>query len=188
MPEPLPNAYVLGTWRDPQAFLSTCAAARDAGFPGITAFAPFPVHGLETAMGHKPSWIGRAALAAIVVGGIACHQFFIQSSYIEWPINVSGMPYNSPAFWTVEIMEAALLAGALVNLGACFHACKLVPGDTTVVDPRATDDSFCLVVPVCGERYSADSITRWMENHHAERIESRGAAPAPAQPAEAAHA
>lgn len=182
MSDPLPRSYVVGTWTDPQAFLVACAAARDAGFQGISAFAPFPVHGLETAMGHRPSWIGRAVLAAIAAGAFGIYTFFMQSSVIGWPINVSGKPYGSLTFWACEILIGGLLAGALVNLAACFHACKLVPGDCAVVDPRATDDAFCLVLPTGGDRYSPESLTRWLENHGAAGIVSK----APAT--EAAHA
>ena len=123
-------------------------------------------------------------LAAIVIGAIGCYQFFVASSVDGWPINTSGMPYHSPAFWLVEILEASLLLGVLVNLGACFHTCKLVPGDMNVVDPRATDDAFCLVLPVCGERYSGASLTSWLQNRGAEGVESR----VPVATVEAAHA
>jgi hypothetical protein len=184
MPEPLPADYVVGFWSDEQSFLAACGAARDSRFPGLTAFAPWPVHGLEHVMGHEPSWIGRAVIVAILVGAAACLQFFVQSSVINWPINVSGMPYFSPEYWFIPLIETALLAGALVNLVACFHACKLVPGDCAVVDPRLTDDQFCLVLPVDSERYSSESLTRWLTDHHAERIESRCAAVA----TEASHA
>jgi len=175
MAEPLPRAWVAGFWSDEAAFVAAAGAARDARFPAITAFAPWPVHGLESVMGHKRSWIGRAVLAAVLVGAAACLHFFVASSVDEWPINVSGKPYFSPQFWVVPILETALLAGALVNLLACFHACRLVPGDLAVADPRITDDQFCLLLPVDGDRYSAESLARWLGDHKAERIESRHA-------------
>jgi hypothetical protein len=165
---------VTGFWRQQRPFLDACNAARDAKFPGITALAPFPVHGLEVAMGHRRSWIGSAVLMAIAVGAVACWHFFIQSSVLEWPINVSGKPYNSPQFWLVPILETALLAGALVNLLSCFHACRLappLPGAPPVCDPRTTDDHFCLILPACGDRYTVESLARWLENHGAETVE-----------------
>jgi hypothetical protein len=174
MPEPLPAAYVAGFWEDETSFAAAAGAARDARFPAITAFTPWPVHGFEHVMGHQRSWIGRAVMVAVLVGAAACLHFFVASSVQEWPINVSGKPYFSPQFWVVPIMETALLAGALVNLMACFHACKLVPGDNAVVDPRVTDDQFCLVLPIDGDRYSAESLTRWMNDHQAVRVETKG--------------
>lgn len=170
MAEPLPPSYAVGYWSNAQAFTTACAAARDAGMTGAVAYAPFPVHGLEVAMGHKRSWIGRAVLVAIFMGAAGCLHLFFKTSVMDWPINVSGKPYFAPEFWLVEIMETALLAGALVNLLACFHACKLFPGDFTIVDPRATDDQFCLVLPICGERYSAESLERWLTTRGAERV------------------
>lgn len=163
------SAHIAGFWSDEGAFLAACGAARDARIPA-TAYAPWPVHGLEAAMGHPPSWIGRVVLVAILLGAAGCLHFFVASSVIEWPLNVSGKPYFSPQFWVVPILETALLAGAVVNLLACFHACRLRPGAAAAPDPRITDDQFCLVVPVDGERYSAASLTRWLTDHRAERI------------------
>lgn len=182
MSEPLPKAYVAGFWSDEASFVAAAGAARDARFPGLTAFTPWPVHGFEEVMGHQRSWIGRAVLVAVLLGAAGCLHFFVASSVDEWPINVSGKPYFSPQFWLVPIMETALLAGAMVNLFACFHACKLVPGDLAVADPRLTDDQFCLVLPVDSERYSPESLSRWLSDHQAERIVSRNAL------AEVAHA
>jgi hypothetical protein len=177
-----PRGHVAAFWCDAAAFMAAAGAARDARLPGLVAYAPWPVHGLESTMGHPRSWIGRAVLAAVLLGAAACLAFFVQSSVTEYPINVSGKPYFSPQFWVVPILETALLAGALVNLLACFHACRLVPGPAAIPDPRVTDDQFCLVVPIDGDRYSAASLTRWFEDHHAERIA------ASATDAEAAHA
>ncbi len=175
MADPLPQSYVVGFWSDESAFIAAAGAAREARFPGLTAFTPWPVHGFEDVMGHPRSLIGRAVLVAVLLGAAGCLHFFVSSSVQEWPINVSGKPYFSPQFWVVPIMETALLAGALVNLLACFHACKLVPGDMQVVDPRLTDDQFCLVLPVDAERYTVESLTRWLGDHKAERITAKGA-------------
>ncbi|MEK7412940.1 MAG: DUF3341 domain-containing protein [Planctomycetota bacterium] len=175
MADPLPANYVVGYWSDAKSFVAACSAARDAGMSRAVAYAPFPVHGLEHAMGHQRSWIGRAVIVAILLGAAGCLHFFYKTSVIDWPINVSGKPYFMPEFWAVEIMEAALLAGALVNLLSCFHACKLVPGDCSVVDPRATDDQFCLVLPIDDGRYTAESAERWLSNHRVERVVCRKA-------------
>jgi hypothetical protein len=175
MAEPAPKAYTVGFFTDPQAFLAACQAARDAAMQGVVAYAPWPVHGLEAANGHPRSWIGRAVLTAILLAAAGCLHFFVQSSVIEWPIIVSGKPFFSPEFWVVPVLETGLLAGAVVNLLACFHACKLQPLDHAVVDPRITDDQFALVVPV-SERHTHESVTRWLEGRRAERVEQRGGA------------
>ncbi len=172
MADPLPPAYVAGFWSDETSFVAAAGAARDAGFPGLTAFTPWPVHGFEVVIGHKRSWIGKAVIAGVLLGFAGCLHFFVLTSVEQWPINVSGMPYFSPEFWFVPLLEMALLTGALVNLLACFHACRLVPGDLTVIDPRVTDDQFCLLLPVDGDRYSPASLSRWLTDHKAVRVEA----------------
>lgn len=174
MAEDLPPAWVAGLWRDEGAFLAAVGAARDAGLPRPAAFAPWPVHGLERAAGHPESWIGRAALAAVLAGAALCLAFFYHSSVIEWPINVSGKPYFAPQFWLVPILEAALLAGAVATFLSCGHACRFVPGRLRAPDPRVTDDQFALLIAVDGERYTHESLARWLADHGAERIVHAG--------------
>ncbi|MCS6970927.1 MAG: DUF3341 domain-containing protein [Planctomycetota bacterium] len=170
MAEPLPPRWVAGLWSAPGPFLTAVAAARDARFPRLVAYAPWPVHGLEAAAGHPPSWIGRAALLAVVAGGLGCSAFFYHSSVLEWPINVSGKPYFAPQFWLVPILEAALLTGAVVTFLSCGHACRFLPGQRRHPDPRVTDDQCALLIAVDGERYTEESLSRWLQDHGAERL------------------
>jgi hypothetical protein len=165
---------VIGFFADEGSFLAACRAQRADGLPTPLAYAPYPVHGLEDAMGHPRSLIGRVVFAAVLLAAAGILAFFVQSSVQEWPINVSGKPYLSIAFWAVPILETALLAGTVVNLLACFHACKLVPGDCQVVDPRLTDDRFALVVPVA-EGHGAEALTGWLSGHGAIEIRQEAA-------------
>ena len=52
---------VLAEFPGPEALLIACERIRDEGFKNWDAHVPFPVHGLESAMGVKRSWVSAFA-------------------------------------------------------------------------------------------------------------------------------
>lgn len=144
MSEPLPAARVTGYFADEAAFVAACTAARAAG-RAFQAFSPWPVHGLDQALGWERSWIGRPVLAVILLAAAGAMGFLVQSGVQDWPINVSGKPYCAPLLYVVPVLEVGLLGGAVVNLLAAFHACRLVPGALPAVE-GVSDDRFAVVL------------------------------------------
>jgi hypothetical protein len=90
---------ILGDFYEPDDALAAAAKVRDAGWTHFDMLTPFPVHGMDDAMGLKRSWIPWATLA-LAFGGIAFAQGL--QNYVmvyDWPMNFGGKPYASwPAF------------------------------------------------------------------------------------------
>lgn len=152
--------YVGGLFADEAGFLAAARAARAAGHADLQAWTPWPVHGLEDALGLQRSWIGRPVFAAVLLGFALC---FAGISYLQvdyWPVIYGGKPYFAWPLWVVPVLEIGLLLGAIVNLLACFHTCRLVPDPfTRLPDPRLTDDRFCLALPAGGD---PEAVRAWL--------------------------
>jgi hypothetical protein len=123
------------------------AASRERGFTVVDAYAPYPVHGLSTAMGVEPSRLPLICCALGVVSGAAMLAFQHWASAVDWPINVGGRPWNSfPAFVPVAF-EVIVLVAALGTVAAFVAVSGLRPWrNAGVPDPRVTDDRFALVM------------------------------------------
>jgi hypothetical protein len=99
--------------------LDAARKLRDAGYKKFDCHSPFPIHGLNRAMG-----IGRSRLSVIVgifaaigLAGAFCMQYWMSS--IDYPILVSGKPYNSyPAYTPVVFALTVLLAAFASFFGA----------------------------------------------------------------------
>jgi len=122
-------------------------AAREAGYRIVDAYTPFAVHGLDRAMGLRPSrltWVCFGC-GALGFGFMTWFQFW--SSAVDWPINVGGKPWNSwPAFVPVAF-EGTILLGGLGVVAALFARCRLFPGkQARLPDAGVTDDRFVLAV------------------------------------------
>ena len=132
---------------DEGALLDAVKAARADGFTIVDVYSPYPVHGLEEAMGLRRSRLPQVAfgagLAALVFG--MGFQFYIAA--FDWPLDVGGKPLNSAlAFLPITFELTVLLAGLAVT-AAFFLRCRLFPGARPIgLGEAATLEGFALVV------------------------------------------
>jgi hypothetical protein len=169
--------WLAGIFEAEAPFLAACRAARAEGRSGLQAWSPWPVHGLDEALGLAPSPIGRVVLAAVLLGAALCFAMQYHLQVVDWPLVHGGKPYATWQLWVVPTLEAGLLLGALANLAACLHLCRLLPDPCTRLPaPRLADDRLCLAVALeGGER---DRLEAWLRAQGA--VEVLELAPGPA--------
>ena len=120
---------VVGIFSHPDAWMAACSALRAKGVKGREGWAPFPVHGMEDALGIKRSWIGRPVLFMLITGAILGFNIPYWMMKVDWPINIGGKPYNSWPQYVVITFEMVFSCGALTSfmlaLGTsnCARAC-----------------------------------------------------------------
>ncbi len=145
------------------SLLAACRRVRDAGYTKTDAFAPFAVHGIDTALGIKPSKLPFIALAGGLMGTTIALVMQIWMNAIDYPYIISGKPFmlSLPAFMPVTFELTVLLA----SFGAFFGMWALngLPrfSNPMFTDPRfdrATDDKFFLFVDSKDQRFDADGV------------------------------
>lgn len=137
----------------------------------LDAYTPWPVHGLEDALGLARSQVSTVTRFVLVTGwGLG---FLLQAwtSSIDWPVNIGGKPFISwPAFIPVTFESGVLLAG-ITNLFVMLAVCRLYPRPKTLVlDKALTDNKFALIVPI-GSGEEEATITAYLSEHGAEDIQ-----------------
>ncbi len=137
---------IAGIWLDDHECVIAATRVREAGFKKFDAITPFPVHGMEEAIGIKRSFIPYITFAMALVGLAAGLGLEHWTSVVSWPINVGGKPFFSgPAF--VPIMfELTVLFSALASVVALFAVCKLPKIDPPVIDPDLTSHKFAIFI------------------------------------------
>src|SRR5204862_7255141 len=76
---------------------------RDAGFKRWDVHSPFPIHGMDEAMGLGKSWLSAAVLGGGITGLLTAAVLTFGASWIIYPLGVQGKPTNwaaVPAFFT----------------------------------------------------------------------------------------
>jgi hypothetical protein len=138
---------LVGDFATEEDVLGAARTAREHGFHITDAYTPYPVHGLDRAMGLRPSRLPWACFAYGLIGAT----FALSSQYWamahSWPINVGGKPSVSlPAYVPVTFEVMVLLAGLGVVLTFLLR-CRLLPGkEAAPLFPGATDARFVLVL------------------------------------------
>ena len=116
-------------------------------------YTPFPVHGLEKALGLKDT---RIAITSFIYGCIGfCFAIWMMNyiMIVDWPQNIGGKPSfsyieNMPAF--VPIMfELTVFFAAHLMVITFYLRSRMWPFKTAEnPDPRTTDDHFLVEITV----------------------------------------
>jgi hypothetical protein len=165
---------MMGLFETPADLYHAAEALRDAGYKDIDAMTPFPVHGLEKALGLKPTKLPFFVLGGGATGlsaGIAL------TWYVNWdyPLNISGkVPFSYhiyiPVYFELTVLLSALttfvMVWALCGLPRFFH-----PTMRHKSFSRATDDGFFITIEATDKKYNAGELKKLLEKLGAVGIE-----------------
>jgi hypothetical protein len=158
--------------------LGATIAARRHGLAIDNVYAPYPVHGLDRAMGLAPSRLPLVCFCLAALGAFLKLLFEYWATAIDWPLNVGGKPWNSlPAFIPLTFEVMVLFAGVGTVIAFLFVV-GLRPWRRPVLyAPRVTDDQFALVL-VEAEGFDRPGVEAMLSRFHPVAIEERLEEPA----------
>lgn len=161
---------VVGVFTDPELLKKAAAQVRDLKVQKFDSYTPFPVHGIEEAMGLKRSPLPWVTFAAGMTGCAAGLGLQVWVSAITWPLNVGGKPFVSlPAFIPVTFELTILFAG-LATAGALFLFCGLPKVDPPILDPDITNDKFALFISSDDPNYRENEFKELMKRSGAHDV------------------
>lgn len=173
--------FVIGVFENENDVLHAAEEIKEQGLNIYDVYTPYPIHGLEKAMGLKPSRLTYICFGLAFAGLLFALflQFWIGS--IDWPLNVGGRPFNSlPAYLPVAFELTVLFGGVGVTIVMLFRN-KLFPGKSKQVDLPcrlegigATDDRFIIIVEQKDSSVSASKIKDYWEKYNPVEIKSLG--------------
>ena len=114
-------------------------------------YTPFPVHGLDKAMGLEPT---RIAIAAFLYGCIGLTVATLMMNFImieDWPQNIGGKPSfsyieNMPAFVPIMFELTVFFAAHLMVITFYLRSRMWPFKNSENPDPRTTDDHFLVEI------------------------------------------
>ncbi|HXY41763.1 MAG TPA: DUF3341 domain-containing protein [Vicinamibacteria bacterium] len=169
------RAGLLGEFATPGALFHACEQVRDAGFRRWDAHSPFPVHGLERAMGLGRSRLPWIVLVMALGGGAAgfALQGWVHS--VAYPLVISGKPYFAWQAYVPVTFELAVLGGALGAVLGMLALNRLPMHHHPVFDSssfeRASDDRFFISIEADDPRFDAATTARLLQAAGATRLE-----------------
>ncbi len=109
---------LLAEFETPEALLEACTKVRDAGYKKWDALTPFPVHGIDEAMGIRMTILPWLSLGAGITGLMIAFALQIFTNGIDYKFLISGKPFISvPANIPVAFELTVLLAAFTTFFG-----------------------------------------------------------------------
>lgn len=169
-PESAPLHGVLAEYNSPGEILAASKVIRDAGYTKWDTYTPFPVHGIDAAMGIKMTRLPWIVLLAALTGFATAVLLQWWTNAVDYPFPISGKPFWSiPA--NVPIMfELTVLFSAFASLGAMLVLNNLPlpahPLDLKERFAKATDDKFFLLITAADPMFDDKDTRELLESTH----------------------
>jgi hypothetical protein len=143
--------FVYGIFNDDEVVMNAVTSLRGKGLRVKDVISPFPIHGLDHALGLKRT---RISITCFIYGMTGCSLALLMMYYMniwDWPMDIGGKPSfamykNLPAFIPVTF-ESTVLCAAHGMVITFLLRSKLLPGvEPHVIHPRMADDHFVMAV------------------------------------------
>ena len=143
----MPAKILVASFLETDGLLRAVRKARSQMFRVYDVFAPFPVHGLDEAMGIRRTRLPKITLIAAMCGLATALTLQFYTNVLDWPLNVGGKPDNSLLAFVPISFELSVLFGGLGTVAAFLLRARLFPGKKPwLVHSGVTNDTFALVL------------------------------------------
>jgi hypothetical protein len=148
-------------YEHPDHLLAAARHARESKYEDFDAYSPFPIHGMDEAMGLGRSWIPWVTFGAGLVGFLTANALQFGMMTFDWPMIIGGKPFAPwPSFVPVMFELTVLVAGvttALVMLKAagCFQKAD-------IIDERITNDRFVLWISADDKEFEEGEVESFL--------------------------
>jgi hypothetical protein len=142
-------------------------SVRDAGYRHWDCITPFPVHGLDKAMGLRRSIVPRISLAGGITGFITGMSMIFWTGGVDYKLIVGGKPLFSPMFafpvsyeLTILFTAFATIIGMFVVNGLPMHYHPVLKYEHI---GRGMDDTFFIVIEARDPRFNLENTKALLE-------------------------
>ena len=175
MPEYSKVYGIIADYDTPAGIMQAAEKVRDTGFRKWDVFTPFPVHGMDKAMGIKNSKVGWFSFLGGVTGYTSGMLMIWWMNAVDYPIVIGGKPMFSPYSAFPPSYELTILFGSFGALFGMLFLNRLPRLHHPLLKHRrfalATHDRFFLVIETSDPKYSETETRKLLESLGSRHIE-----------------
>jgi mono/diheme cytochrome c family protein len=175
-PNNLPEYGLIAQYDDVTSLIGACEQVRDAGYTKWDAHSPFPVHGIDAAVGIRPTRLPLLIFGAGITGTSVAVLMQWWMNAFDYPFLISGkplwsLPANIPVAFELTVLFAALTAifATLARNLLPRHHHPLLNNERFA---RVTDDKFFIAIEAKDGRYEPARTRALLEGTGAVAVES----------------
>ncbi|MEM7108069.1 MAG: DUF3341 domain-containing protein [Bacteroidota bacterium] len=166
--------FVLGIYDDEDVLLSAIKKVRESGIKIQEVYSPFPVHGIDEALGYKRT---RLPIAAFMFGLLGCTLALtmqIWMSGADWPMIIGGKDFVSLPPFVPVTFELTVLLSALGMVATFMIVSDLKPyKKARIMDIRITDDKHVMAIDLASNNLEKEDIKKIVKETSAEEINDK---------------
>lgn len=168
-------ALLLAEFETPGAVLHAAEKFRDAGYTQFDSHSPFPIHGMDAAMGLKDSKLGLIVFPIGLSGTCLAWLMMWWMNGVDYQLVIGGKPpYSLPS--QVPIMfELTILLSALSTVFGMFHLNRLPRHHHPIFNSERfkgfSDDKFFLSVESTDPKWNLEKTKKLLEDCHPTHVE-----------------
>jgi mono/diheme cytochrome c family protein len=174
-PKKLGTYALLAEYTEPHELIAAANKVREGGFERWDTFTPFPVHGIDGAMGIKRTRLPWFVFFMALTGGTTALVVQWWTNAVDYQYITSGKPMWSVAANVPIAFELTVLFSALTAFFGMLIANGL-PKPSSPLDrvrrfARSTDDRFFIVIETADPKYDEASVRRLLDGTQPTAIE-----------------
>jgi hypothetical protein len=159
---------IMAEFDTPAAIYHAAEKVRDAGYEAWDAYSPFPIHGMEDAMGVRRT---KLPIIVAIVGftGVGCAlamQWWM--NYMDFPLVVQGKPFDAWEPFTPVVFELGVLFAAF----ACLFGMLMMNGLPQWYQPllkkerflKTSDDRFVICVEASDPKFDPEATRQLLQD------------------------
>ena len=166
---------ILAEFDTPGEALKAATQVRDAGYRRWDVYSPFPVHGMDEAMGLKNSPVGYFTFFCALTGFTLGMLMIWWMNASDYALAVGGKPLFSPIFAFPVCYECTILLGAFGSLGGMLLLNKLPrfyhPLFSNPRFSKVTHDKFFIAIEAADPRFNDTETRQLLEKAGSKHVE-----------------
>ena len=172
----MPTSYaIMAEFETPAAILHAAQLVRESGYRQWDVFTPFPIHGMDRAMGLKNSQVGWFSFIGGCTGyATGMLMIWFMNAY-DYRIVIGGKPMFSPFYSFPPSYELTILFGSFGALLGMLFLNRLPRLHHPLLKNRrfalATHDRFFVVIEASDPKYAENETRRLLESMGSKHIE-----------------
>lgn len=186
-----PTKGIYAVFNSPEKLLSSAKKLKEKGYTNLDAFSPFPIHGLEHALGYERSKLPYLTFFAGLTGFLFA--FFLQYNTHEnlisytithaidaypnlnsYPLNYAGKPtFSWPAMIPI-CFELTVLFSGLTTVAGLLLLSRMPKPSRIPLEDSITNDKFVIWIPSDSANYNEEQIKALLQEFHPEKIKTVG--------------
>jgi len=173
---PLATAGIVAEFDSPQRLLAACEHMRDGGYTRWDAHCPYPLHGLDEAMGLPRSRLPWIVLVMALTGGSLGMLLQWWISAVDFPLVIGAKPLFSWQAFVPVTFELTILFGAAGALLGMLGLNRLPRLHNWVFDSkrfeRVSDDRFFVSVDAQDPKFDEEALCNLLTGTGAVAVET----------------